>query len=139
MDAEAAGRQAVRAALRGRTAAAGDVVILFASTSTTSTTCSAAAADEASPAAVVGCTSTGSFTDDALVPHGCVAALLRAEETAYGICHVQRDETDVAESAAVAAQTARDRAGDRHPHSVLLLIADGLTPDQREIARGATR
>ena len=28
-------------------------------------------------------------------------------------------------------------AGDRYPNSVLLLLTDGLTPDQREVARGA--
>ena len=58
-------------------------------------------------------------------------------QSSFGVCHVERDENDIADSARRAAQTARDRAGDRHPHSVLLLLTDGLTPDQREIARGA--
>ena len=135
-DSQTAGREAVRAALRGRAAAAGDVVILFASAEYDIDELFRAASDEAAPAQVVGSTSTGGFTDEALVEHGCVAALLGADESSYGICHVERDEDDVAESARYAAQTARDRAGDRHPHSVLLLLADGLTPDQREIARG---
>ena len=135
-DSQAAGREAVRAALGGRVAAAGDVVILFASAQYDIDVLFRAAADEAAPGEVVGCTSVGAFTDETLVSRGCVAALLRSDETAYGICHVERDESDVAESARRAAQTARDRAGDRHPHSVLMVISDGLTPDQREIARG---
>ncbi len=135
-DSQTAGREAVRAALRGRAAAAGDVVILFASAKYEIDELFRAASDEAAPAQVVGSTSTGGFTDEALVEHGCVAALLGADESSYGICHLERDENDVAESARQAAQTARDRAGDRHSHSALLLLADGLTPDQREIARG---
>jgi hypothetical protein len=133
---EAAGRDAVRAALRGVVPVAGDLVILFTSANYDIAALHRAAAEEAAPAEIVGCTSTGGFTDDTLVPHGCVAALLRSDESSYGVCHIERDDSDVAESARWAAQTARDRAGDRHPHSVLLLLADGLTPDQREIARG---
>ena len=34
-------------------------------------------------------------------------------------------------------ETARDRAGEAHPHSVLMLLCDGLAPDQRDVARGA--
>jgi hypothetical protein len=133
---QTAGREAVHAALHGQAPATGDVVILFASAEYDIDQLFRAAADEAAPAQVVGCTSTGGFTDETLVAHGCVAALLRADECSYGISHVERDERDVAESARQAAQMARARAGDRHPHSVLLLLADGLTPDQREIARG---
>jgi len=135
-DSHRAGREAVRAAVRGRTVAAADVVILFTSADYHTEELFAAAADEAAPARVVGCTSSGGFTDETLVPHGCVAALLSGDEGSYGICHIERDDGDVAESARYAAQTARDQAGDRHSHSVLLLLADGLTPDQREIARG---
>jgi hypothetical protein len=136
-DSQAAGREAVRAALRGRAVASGDVVILFTSAVYDIDELFRAAADEAAPARVVGCTSSGGFTDETLVSHGCVAALLSGEEGSYGICHIERDDDDVAESARYAAQTARDRAGDQHPHSVLLLLTDGITtPDQREIARG---
>jgi hypothetical protein len=134
--AQTAGRDAVRAALRGRTAVAGDVVILFASAEYDIDELFLAAADEAAPAQVVGCTSTGGFTHETLVPRGCVGALLPGDESSYGVCHIERDEDDIVDSARYAAQAARDRAGDRHPHSVLLLLADGLTPDQREIARG---
>jgi hypothetical protein len=133
---QTAGREAVRAALNGRAAVTGDVVIMFATAEYDIDELVRAAVDEAAPARVVGCTSTGGFTNETLVPRGCVAALLRGDESSYGICHVERDENDIADSARYAAQTARDRAGDRHPHSVLLLLADGLTPDQREIARG---
>jgi hypothetical protein len=136
-ESQAAGREAVRAALGGRTATANDVVILFTSGEYDIDELFRAASGEAAPASVVGCTSTGAFTHDTLVQDGCVAALLRGDETSYGVCHVERDESAIGESARYAAQTARDRAGDRHPHSVLLLLADGLTPDQREIARGA--
>jgi hypothetical protein len=135
-DSQAAGREAVRAALRGHPVASGDVVILFTSVVDDIDGLFRAAADEAAPARLVGCTSTGGFTDETLVPRGCVAALLSGEDGAYGICHIERDDDDVAESARYAAQTARDRAGERHPHSVLLLLADGIAPDQREIARG---
>jgi hypothetical protein len=127
----------VRAALHGRSAVTGDVLILFTSAGYDIDELFRAAADEAAPAQVVGCTSTGGFTDETLVPRGCVAALLGGDDSSYGVCHLERDDDDIAESARYAAQTARDRAGDRHPFSVLLLLADGLTPDQREIARGA--
>jgi hypothetical protein len=136
-DSQAAGREAVRAALRGRTVAPADVVILFTSAGYDIDEVFRAATDEAAPARVVGCTSSGGFTDETLVPHGCVAALLSGEDGSYGICHIERNDDDVAESARYAAQTARDRAGDQHPHSVLLLLTDGITTlDQREIARG---
>ncbi len=133
---EAAGRDAVRAALRGVVPVAGDLVLMFISTHYDVDALYEAAAEAAAPAEIVGCTSTGGFTDHTLVPNGCVAALLRSDDSSYGVAHVERNEDDVAESARSAAQLARERAGDRHPHSVLLLLADGLTPDQREIARG---
>ena len=124
-------------ALRGHEPTAQDLVVLFASVDLDLVAVHAAAIEAASPAGVVGCSSTGGFTVDEQVPNGCVAALLAAEETSFGVCHVERDDGDIADCARRAAQTARDRAGERHPHSVLLLLTDGLTPDQREIARGA--
>ena len=137
VDSEAAGREAVRTALEGHTPTADDLVILFTSVDHDIEALYAAAMTEAAPAGVFGCTSTGGFTHTEQVPSGCVAALLAADESSFGICHVERDDADIAESARLAAQTARDRAGDRHPNSVLLLLSDGLTPDQREVARGA--
>jgi len=124
-------------ALAGRVPTADDVVILFASAGYDIDALYRAAAAEAAPAGVVGCTSTGGFTQAAQVPTGCVAALLPADECSFGVCHVECAENDIAGSARRAAQGARDRAGDRHPHAVLLLLANGLTSDQREVARGA--
>jgi hypothetical protein len=134
---QAAGREVVRAALAGRTPTAKDLVILFASAEYDIEALHSAAAAEAAPAGVVGCTSTGGFTNLEQVPRGCVAAVLVAEEErSFGVCHVERDDNDIAGSARRAAEGARERAGERHPNSVLLLLTDGMTPDQREIARG---
>lgn len=136
-ESEAAGREAVRLALAGHQATPEDLVILFTTTDHDVELLYAAAVAEAAPAGVVGCTSTGNFTHTEQVPSGCVAALLAADESSFGVCHVERDDHDIAGSARRAAQGARERAGDEHPNSVLLLLTDGLTPDQREIARGA--
>jgi hypothetical protein len=136
-DSEIAGRDAVRAALAGHQATAADVVIIFASAEYDIEALYRAALAQAAPADVIGCTSTGGFTHTEQVPSGCVAALLEADQRSFGVCHVERDDADIAESARQAAQSAHDRAGDRHPNSVLLLLTDGLTPDQREVARGA--
>jgi hypothetical protein len=136
-DAAQAGHEAVLAALGGREPAAGDLVLIFPSASYDLRALHAGALDAAGPASVVGCTTVGAFTDEAQVPVGCVATHLVGGELSFGVCHVERDDADIAESARLAAQTARDRAGDRYPNSVLLLLSDGLTPDQREVARGA--
>jgi hypothetical protein len=136
-DSEVAGRDAVRMALAGHSATAEDLVIIFASAEYDIEALYRAAVAEAAPAGVFGCTSSGGFTQAEQVPNGCVAALLEADQSSFGLCHVPRDETDIAESARRAAQMAHERAGDRHPNSVLLLLTDGLTPDQREVARGA--
>jgi hypothetical protein len=127
----------VRLALAGHVATAEDLVIVFADAAYDMDALYAAAVDEAAPAGIFGCSSTGCFTHTEQIPNGCVAALLAADECSFGVSHVERDDSDIADSARRAAQTARERAGDRHPHSVLLLLTDGLTPDQREIARGA--
>jgi hypothetical protein len=136
-DSAEAGREAVRTALADHQPTAADLVVLFTDVDYDLEALYAAAADEAAPARVFGCTSTGAFTHAEQVPNGCVAAVLAADESSFGLCHVERDENDIAGSARQAAQIARERAGDRYPNSVLLLLTDGLTPDQREIARGA--
>jgi hypothetical protein len=136
-ESESAGREAVRMALAGHTPTAEDLVVFFASTGYDIEALYRAAVAEAAPAGVFGCSSTGCFTHAEQVPSGCVAAVLVADESSFGVCHVECDESDIAGSARSAAQLARDRAGDRHANSVLLLLADGLTPDQRELARGA--
>jgi hypothetical protein len=137
-DSEAAGREAVRTALAGHQPTAEDLVILLTSAEYDIERLYAAAVAEATPAGVFGCTSTGGFTHTEQVPSGCVAALLQADEgSSFGISHVARADDDIAGSTRRAVEQARDRAGERHPHSVLLLLTDGMTPDQREVARGA--
>ena len=136
-EAEVAGREAVRIALAGHVPTAEDRVILFTSVDYDVEALYRAAAEEAAPAVVFGCTDSGGFTHAEQVPSGCVAALLAADDCSFGVCHLERDDDDIAGSARRAVQMARDRAGDRHPNSVLLLLTGGMTPDQREIARGA--
>jgi hypothetical protein len=135
--ADAAGREAVRVALAGHVATDRDLVVVFTSCDYDIDLLYAAAAAEAAPAKVVGCTSTGGFTHETPVPHGCVAALLEADGRSFGVCHVEREPGDIAGSTRRAAEIARANAGDEYPHSVLMLLTDGLTPDQREVARGA--
>jgi hypothetical protein len=136
-DSAAAGREAVSTALAGHTPTADDLVILFTGADYDVEELYRAAVAEAAPAGVFGCTSTGAFTHSEQVPHGCVAALLAADGCSFGVRHLECDDNDIAESARRAAEDARARAGDRYEHSVLLLLTDGLTRDQREIARGA--
>jgi hypothetical protein len=136
-ESESAGRLAVRDAVAGRVTSENDLVIIFASFDYDFDALYRGASTEASPAEVVGCSATGSFTHDEQVPHGCVAVFLPAQGRRFGICHLECDGEDVAGSARQASEIARQRAGDNHPHSVLMLLTDGLTPDQRDIARGA--
>jgi hypothetical protein len=135
--AETAGRDAVRAALAGRTPAAGDLVIIFPNAAYDLEALYGAAMAEAGLASVVGCTTVGAFTDESQVPFGCVAAFLAADDASFGVCHAEREDADIAGSTRRAVETARDRAGEVHPHSVLVLLCDGMTPDQRAMARGA--
>ncbi len=135
-ESETAGRAAVRAALRQRIPSDRDLVIVFASFDYDLEALYAGAISEAAPAMVIGCTTMGAFTEVDQVPHGCVAAFLPAEDRCFGVSHVPWDADDVAGSARAAAEVAKARAGERHPHSALLLLTDGLAPDQREVARG---
>lgn len=136
-DAATAGRESVRSALAGRTPASGDLVLIFPNAAYDLEALHAAAMVEAGPAAVVGCTTVGAFTHEAQVALGCVALFIAAADASFGVCHVERDDADIAGTTRRAAETARDRAGEVYPHSVLMLMCDGLTPDQREMARGA--
>ena len=136
-DADVAGREAVRGALGGRAPAAGDLVVIFPAATYDLEALHRAALEEAGPAAVVGATTCGAFTDDAQVGHGCVAAHLPGDEVSFGVCHVERDDADIAGATRRAAEVARDRAGVELAHAVLMLMCDGLTPDQRAMARGA--
>jgi hypothetical protein len=132
----AAGRAAVLAALDGRSAHAEDLVIVFSDARYDSDELYRAAASVAAPAQVVGCTGTSSFTDERPVADGCVAALLPGDGVSFGVCHLPRVDFEIARTAQMAAQTARDRAGVSRGYEALLVFSDGLTPDQREIARG---
>ena len=136
-DAATAGRDAVRMALAGRVPAAGDLVIIFPSAAYGLEALHDAAMAEAAPAAVVGATTVGAFTQDAQIQFGCVAAFIAGDGLSFGVSHLSRDDGDIAGSTRRAAEAARDRAGEASPHSVLMLLCDGLTPDQREMARGA--
>jgi hypothetical protein len=137
-DAQTAGREAVRAAFAGRAPAAGDLVIIFPSAGYDLEALYEAALAEAGPAAVVGATTVGAFTSEAQLQYGCVAAYIAATDgLSFGVSHVERDDSDIAGCTRRAAETARDRAGEELEHSVLVLLCDGLTPDQREMARGA--
>jgi hypothetical protein len=137
-DAATAGRESVRGALGGRTPAAGDLVIVFPSAAYDLEALHGAAMEQAGPAHVVGATTVGAFTDEAQLQFGCVAAYVAAADgIAFGVCHAERDDADIAGSTRRAAEAARERAGEELEHSVLMLLCDGLTPDQREMARGA--
>lgn len=136
-DAATAGREAVRGALGGRTPAAGDLVVIFPSASYDLEALHEAAIAQAGPAHLVGCTTVGAFTDDAQLQVGCVAAYIAGDGLTFGVCHAERDDADIAGCTRRAAHTARERAGEEREHAVLMLLCDGLTPDQREMARGA--
>ena len=136
-ESETAGRLAIRAAVDQRVTTERDLVLIFVSCDYDFDALYSAAVSEAAPAMVVGCTVTGGFTHDDQVPHGCVAAFLAADDRRFGVCHLPCEGGDISGSARTASEIAQERAGDRHPHSALLLLTDGLTPDQREVARGA--
>jgi hypothetical protein len=136
-DAATAGRESVQRALDGRTPGPGDLVLIFPNAGYDLEALHAGAMEAAGPASVVGCTTVGAFTHEAQVVFGCVAVCIPGDGASFGVCHAERDDADIAGCTRRAAQTARDRAGEEHPHSVLMLLCDGLTPDQREMARGA--
>jgi hypothetical protein len=131
-----AGHEAVVSVLEGDVARAGDLVIVFGDARYDSDELYRAAASAAAPAAVIGCTSTSSFTHEQQGGSGCAAALIPGDGVSFGICHLPRVDTEIARTAQAAAQTARERAGPSRGHEALLVLSDGLTPDQREIARG---
>jgi hypothetical protein len=131
------GRESVRAALNGQTPGPGDLVLIFPNAAYDLEALHDAAMAEAGPAQVVGCTTVGAFTHEVQVDLGCVALFIPGTRASFGVCHAERDDSDIAGSTRRAAETARDRVGEEHPHSALVLLCDGLTPDQREMARGA--
>ena len=137
-DPAAAGREAVLAALGGRTAGADDLVLLFASVSYDLETLHRAAMEAAAPAPVVGATTVGAFTLADQVATGCVAIVLRGgDDMRFGIAHLARGDDDRAALGRTAAELALERVGEEREHSVLLMLCDALTPDQRALTRGA--
>jgi hypothetical protein len=136
-DTETAAREVVRGALDGREPTVHDVVFIFGNSEYDIPAFYRIACEEAAPARVLGCTGTGELTHRAHVARGCVAALVSGDERSFGVCHVERDDDDIAGSARRATEIARERAGEAHRNSVVVLLTDGLTPDQREVARGA--
>ena len=116
----------MEAALGGVPAAAEDLVMLFPKAGYDLEALYAAAVAAAAPAPVVGATTVGAFTSAAQVPDGCVALVLRGgEQTRFGVCHVERDEDDIA-GTAPRRRRARPRARRRGArHSVLMLSAMG--------------
>ena len=132
-----AAHAAIAAALGGRTPSHDDLVLLFPSAHYDIAALHEAALTAAGDAMLVGCTSTGGFTHEAAVPQGVVAAYVPADGARFGVAHMERVEGDIAGTTRRAAELARERAGDRNKHSVLMVLTDGMTPDQREVARGA--
>ncbi|MGZ4284334.1 MAG: FIST signal transduction protein [Solirubrobacteraceae bacterium] len=135
-DPAVAASEAIASATAQQPVRAGDLVIVLVTADLDPDEFHAAAVQAAAPAAVVGCTSHGSFCDVSQVPAGAVAAFLPADNASFGICHVDVD-SDIAGAARRAAELARERAGEELEHSVLLMLADGKISDQRETARGA--
>lgn len=135
-DADAAAREAVSAALAGRVPRDVDLVFVFPTIQYDPHAFLAAAREAAAPAAVVGCSSFGSFTTDTQAGRGCVAAFVPAGECSFGVAAVDEMGDDIFGSARAAAELALERAGGAHPHSALVVFSDGLAGDQREVLRG---
>jgi hypothetical protein len=137
-DSATAGREAVLRALGDRPVGANDLVLLFPSVSYDLNALHRAALDAAGPAPVVGATTVGAFTSAAQVARGCVAIVLRGEERMrFGVAHLERGSDDCVALGRAAAELALERVGEEREHSVLLMLCDVLTPDQRALARGA--
>ncbi|HWS35372.1 MAG TPA: FIST N-terminal domain-containing protein [Actinoplanes sp.] len=133
----AATTTAVTTALDGRTPAAGDLVIVFPTFDQDPQRVLDEARAVAGAATMVGCSSFASFAGSGHVPSGCVAAYLPADGASIGVAVSETLAGDIAGATRRAAESARIRAGGEHPHSVLMILADGLAGDQREVMRGA--
>jgi hypothetical protein len=133
-----AGREAVLRAIGDRPTEADDLVLLFTSVSYDLDVLHRAALEAATPAPVVGATTVGAFTSATQVPTGCVAIVLRGEgRMRFGIAHIERSDDDCVALGRTVAELALERVGEEREHSVLLMLCDVLTPDQRALARGA--
>ncbi len=128
--------ECVRAALGGRIPSEEDLVFVFPTIDYEPHAFLEAAELHAYPARVVGCTSFACFTRDKQVGRGCVATYLPANGGSFGVAAVNPLGDDVFGAAKRVAKVALERGGEVHPHSVLLVLSDGLAGDQREIVRG---
>ncbi len=136
-DTDQAATESVRAALDGRAPTGNDLVLVFPTSHYEPQRFLDAAVRAAGPAQVVGCTSYAAFTAEAHVTQGAVAAYLPAAELSFGIAAEGSLSTDIFSTARRCTKSARDRAGGRAEHSVLLLLSDAIAGDQREVVRGS--
>jgi hypothetical protein len=137
-DSATAGLQAVLRAIGDQPTCANDLVLLFPSVSYDLNILHRAALEAAAPAPVVGATTVGAFTSVNQVPVGCVAIVLRGEDTTrFGVAHIDRDGDDCGALGRLVAERALERVGAEREHSVLLILCDVLIRDQRALARGA--
>jgi hypothetical protein len=136
-DAMAAAREAVGAALAGRTPEAGDLMLVFPTIDYDQALFFGAARELAAPAHVVGCSSFSSFTGDAQMKRGAVAAFVPAGQLSFGVAGIDRLGDDIYGAARDVTQLAQDRAGGTAEHAALLMFSDGLAGDQREVVRGS--
>ncbi|AEV85048.1 hypothetical protein ACWT_4024 [Actinoplanes sp. SE50] len=136
-DAATAAAESVLQALGGRVPAAGDLVIVFPTFDLEPAIVLAAAEAAAGDATVVGCSSFASFTEAEHVSAGCTAVYVPAHGASFGVAAGEPLADDIAGVTRQVVESARAKAGVRHPHSVLMILSDGLAGDQREVLRGA--
>lgn len=137
-DPSVAGREAVLRAIGDRPACSRDLVLLFPSASYDLELLHRAALQAAAPAPVVGATTVGAFTGSRQLAQGCVAIILRGEDhTRFGVAHLDREGDDCVALGRTAAERAFAQLEEEREHSVLLMLCDVLTPDQRALTRGA--
>jgi len=134
-----AAREAVSAALHGRVPASQDLIVLFSSTIYDTHAVHESALLAAHGVPLVGCSvsSGGSFAETGSARPGISATHIPAGDTVFGIGSVSDLGSNLADGARRASVIARERAGEVHPHSALMLLSDGLAGDLREIVRGA--
>jgi hypothetical protein len=136
-DPMSAAHDACAAALAGRTPEAGDLMILFPTIQYDQAALFDAAREVAGPGDVVGCSAFSSFTRDAQVGQGTVAAFLPSGDLSFGVAGVDGVGSDIYGAAREVTQLALDEAGGEADHSALMILSDGLVGDQREVVRGA--
>jgi hypothetical protein len=124
-------------ALAGRTPEAGDLMILFPTIEYDQAALFDAAREVAGPGQVVGCSAFSSFTRDAQVSRGTVAAFLPSGDLSFGVAGVDGVGSDIYGAAREVTQLALDEAGGEADHSAVMILSDGLVGDQREVVRGA--